>query len=194
MPKCIIKNCNKLTRHKITKEKYCSMHKERIKRHGYPELKREKGEHALEKLPHEIVDDYIQKNCKEMGDNEIAKNLKKMGFKVAQKWNVGYRRRKLGERKYLRGEIQKHRAWVRSQAIKKYGKKCELCGYTMAIDTHHIIPRHKGGPHEIDNLMVVCPNCHALITRKYITLGSRVDIPKTKKKVLKTIKRFYSFL
>ena len=166
------------------------MHLARIRRHGYPELKKD-AYAILEKLPHAVVDDYIRDNCKEKDDNEIVNVLKGMGYKTVTKWNVGYRRRKLGRRKYLRGEIQRHKAWIRSQAIKKYGNICELCGYKLAIDTHHIIPKFQGGLHEIQNLMVICPNCHALITRKIISLKSRKNISKVKKYVLTKIKSFY---
>lgn len=193
MPICKIKGCDKTTQYKNTKQKYCAMHLERIRRHGYPELKRDAYQ-SLEKLPHKIVDNFILKNCEEMIDREIVIKLKKMGYKNIDKWNVGYRRRKLGGRKYLRGEIQKHKAWVRLQAIKKYGKLCELCGYNMAIDTHHILPKHQGGPHEIENLMVVCPNCHGLITRGYLVLKNRAEIPTIRKKILKSIKSFYTTL
>lgn len=193
MPKCKFKDCKNNTRYKNTKEKYCSMHRERIRRHGYPELKTNAYQ-SLEKLPHKIVDNFILQNHLEMIDEEIVVELKKMGFKHATKWGVGYRRRKLGERKYMRGEIKKHKAWVRSQAIKKYGNCCELCGYNTTIDTHHIIPKYQGGLHEIDNLTVICPNCHALITRRKLILNNRKDIPKIKKKIVKNIKKFYNFL
>lgn len=166
------------------------MHLARIRRHRYPELKKERGEHALEKLPHS-VDDFIIKNSKEMIDKEIVLELQKMGHKDVTRWNVGYRRRRLGNRKHLRGDVQKHKAWVRAQAIKKYGNACELCNYNIAIDTHHIIPKYQGGPHEIENLMVVCPNCHALITRGYLVLNTRKDITRVRIKVLKTIKSLY---
>jgi len=166
------------------------MHMARIRRHGYPELKKDAYQ-SLEKLPHRTVDSIILKYCRTMLDVEIVKKLKEMGFKGATKWTVGYRRRKLGGRKYLRGEIQKHKAWIRAQAIKKYGEKCELCGYKAAFNTHHIIAKQDGGNHEIENLMVVCPNCHALITRKMFILKSRKDIPKIRRKVLKLIRRFY---
>ena len=166
------------------------MHLARIRRQGYPEPKID-AYTPLEKLPHDKVDDYIRNNCRRMEDREIAQNLKIMGFRGATVWTVGYRRRKLGGRKYLRGEVQKHKAWVRAQAIKKYGTSCELCSYKLAIDTHHIIPKYKGGFHEINNLMVICPNCHALITRKQITLKSRENIVKIRKIVLGKIKSFY---
>jgi len=169
------------------------MHLARIKRHGYPELKKD-AYCSLEKLPHSVVDDFIYKNCEKMIDQKIAKNLRKMGFKGANQWTVRYRRRKLGIKKYLYGEILKHKAWIRAQAIKKYGNKCELCGYNLSVDTHHIIPKCKGGPHEINNLMLLCPNCHALITRNYFTLKNRKDIPKIKRKIKKIIKSAYPYL
>ncbi|MFH1841415.1 MAG: HNH endonuclease [Candidatus Nealsonbacteria bacterium] len=190
MPKCAIKGCKNFTRYKKTKAIYCLMHLARIKRHGYPELKKDAYQ-SLEKLPHQTVDDFIQKNCWKMLDKEIVKELRKFGFRKANLWIVKYRRRKLGIKKYLYGEIKKHRAWIREQAIKKYGKKCELCEYNATIDTHHIIPKKIGGPHEIDNLMVVCPNCHALISRRVLILKNRKDIHKTQKKVLKLLKSSY---
>lgn len=186
MPKCKIKECNNLTRYKNTTNQYCSMHLTRIKRNGNPELKI--GSHALEKLPHEVVDDFILENQDKMIDIEIANCLKKLGFEGANQWTVKYRRRRLGIKKYLHGEILKHRIWIRSQAIKKYGNKCELCEYRLSIDVHHITPRHKGGLHEVDNLMILCPNCHALITRKIFILDTRNDIPKIQLEIKQLLK------
>lgn len=194
MPKCKIKECQNNTQYRKTKYKYCLMHLARIRRHGYPELKKDKGEHALETLPHKGVDDFILKNCKEMIDEKIVVGLKKLGFNSANVWNVKYRRRKLGIKKYLYGDVQKHKAWVRTQAIKKYGDRCELCFYPFSIDTHHIIPKYLGGPHEIDNLMIVCPNCHSLITRKVLELNSRKDILRIGKLIRKKIKSTYKLL
>lgn len=120
-----------------------------------------------------------------MLDKEVAKKLKRMGFDGATVWTVKYRRRKLGFKKYLYGEIQKHREWIRRQAIKKYGRKCELCDYSLVIEAHHIIPKHKGGLHEIDNLMILCPNCHVLLTRRKLILTSRKDINAIRQKLKK---------
>lgn len=189
-PKCSVPDCPRPSRYKITKKPYCVMHLARVYRHGYPELKKDAYQ-SLEKLPHEIIDEFILKNCKGMFDEEIAAKLQQMGYKNATVWTVGYRRRKLGGRKYLRGEIQKHKAWVRAQAIKKYGSTCELCNYNMTVDTHHIVPKYRGGPHEIDNLMVICPNCHALVTRKKVEIKNRKDIPRIRRKIQKQIRSFY---
>ena len=124
MPKCIIKGCEKFTRYINTKNPYCSMHLARIKRHGHPEL--QKDHHKLEKLPHLIVDDFIRNNCRKLIDIDVAEELKKRGFGQANKWLVRYRRRKLGIKKYLYGEVKKHKAWIRTQAttIYKLQKRC----------------------------------------------------------------------
>lgn len=184
MPKCRVKECKKFTRYKRTRQIYCIVHLARVRRHGYPELKRGAYQ-ALERLPHEFVDDFIRKNCNTMIDREIVKILKKKGYKGSTIWTVKYRRRKLGVKKYLYGEIKKHKAWIRAQAIKKYGNSCELCNYNFTIDTHHVTPKYQGGPHEIDNLMIICPNCHALITRGQLKLHNRAGIPKVRKELLK---------
>lgn len=162
------------------------MHLARIKRNGNTGLKT--GSHGLEKLPHKIVDNYIKRNCKNMLDEEMSNHLKKLGYDNATIWTVKYRRRKLGFKKYLYGEVKKHKAWIRSQAIKKYGQKCEFCDYDLTIDIHHIKPKHKGGLNEIDNLMILCPNCHAIITRKIFILDDRKDILKIKNKIKELLK------
>lgn len=182
MPKCLIKNCKKHTRYKNTKAKYCTMHLARIKRHGYPEQKKD-AYFSLEKLPHKFIDNFIRCNHQKMIDAEILRILKKKGFKNATIWNVKYRSRKLGFKKYLYGEIKKHKTWIRDKAIKKYGQKCELCRYKLSLDIHHITPKSRGGTNEIDNLMVICPNCHALITRRFLHLNSRKDIIKMRNKI-----------
>ncbi len=116
-----------------------------------------------------------------MIDDEMVDKLQKMGFKNANNWTVKYRRRRLGLKKYLYGDVLKHKAWVRTQAIKKYGHACELCNYSLTIETHHVIPKYQGGLHEIENLMVLCPNCRALITRRQIDRRKHTEIPQVRK-------------
>ena len=67
MPKCVFKSCNNFTRYQNTKQIYCPKHLARIKRHGYPELKKD-AYRTLEKLPHEKVDNFIRKNCQKIID------------------------------------------------------------------------------------------------------------------------------
>lgn len=187
MPICKAPNCAKITRHEETTVGYCSMHLARIARNGNLELK-ENPWRSLEKLPHGIVDDFIKKNWRSMKDDELVTILQKMGFRNANNWTVKYRRRNLGFKKYLHGDILKHRAWIRAQAIKRYGNSCELCSYSLTIDAHHIIPRYQGGPHEIENLMILCPNCHALVTRGKIIIKRRADITRLREFMKEKVK------
>lgn len=51
---------------------------------------------------------------------------------------------------------------VKEEIFLKCKRYCSICrkykGRTIEI--HHIVPRHKGGSDDFDNLMPVCPNCH----------------------------------
>lgn len=159
------------------------MHLARVRRNGYAELKKTRGEHKLEKLPHVFIDSFILSKCPYLNDLEITKKLSNLGYKNVTVWNIGYRRRKLGRRKYLLGDIQKHKAWLRQQAIETYGHACELCGFSKVIDIHHVIAKQDGGPHELENLMILCPNCHALITRGHLKIISRSEIAKIRESI-----------
>jgi hypothetical protein len=56
--------------------------------------------------------------------------------------------------------------------LSKYKEKtyCELCGYDKVLDIHHILPRNKGGNDEDCNKIILCPNCHALFHRGFLTI------------------------
>ena len=48
--------------------------------------------------------------------------------------------------------------------IQRAGVGCSLCGWNEAsCDIHHIIHKKDGGSHDIDNLIIICPNCHRSI-------------------------------
>ena len=43
-------------------------------------------------------------------------------------------------------------------------KGCSICGWNESTcDIHHIIQRKDGGSNNMDNLILVCPNCHRII-------------------------------
>lgn len=174
---CKADGCVKPTRFKTGKEQYCPMHKERLKRNGT--LNRKTGSHGLEKLPHDLIDNLIRENI-DKKDSEITKIIHEFGFNDATEWNIKYRRLRLGIKKYDGSSAKK---FVRIKAMNKYGTKCELCGYHHLVDVHHIIEKKNGGSNDIENLLVLCPNCHALITRKIIDIKSREEISDVSKKI-----------
>lgn len=55
----------------------------------------------------------------------------------------------------------------KNRDIKRYllglrGTKCESCSYENVniLQVHHIIPKARGGTNNLNNLKILCPNCH----------------------------------
>jgi hypothetical protein len=62
----------------------------------------------------------------------------------------------------------------RRHALKHYGEKCENCGYNKhekILQVHHIDGDRLNNT--VDNLIVLCPNCHSAITFKYAEMKNR---------------------
>lgn len=60
--------------------------------------------------------------------------------------------------------------------------KCVVCGFDEIVEVHHIHPKYLGGSEEPENLVLLCPNHHALIDRgmlfiNEIDLNKNVDKP-----------------
>lgn len=53
------------------------------------------------------------------------------------------------------------------ELYKKYHGKCLLCGKSkILLQLHHKVPLSEGGTSTIDNLVLLCVNCHALMNLK----------------------------
>lgn len=79
---------------------------------------------------------------------------------------------------------QNVRRKLKELSFSTYGEQCELCGYRVSVDVHHLIPRSENGKGEVSNLAVLCPNHHREV---HIGILSRNDILKIRK--LKTQNR-----
>jgi predicted restriction endonuclease len=55
----------------------------------------------------------------------------------------------------------------RRQIIKICGNKCYICGngFWQILQVHHLLPVNEGGDSGLENLIVLCPNCHATVHR-----------------------------
>lgn len=62
----------------------------------------------------------------------------------------------------LKDKVKNQRA-LKERLIKLRGTSCERCDYpnTKILNVHHKIYRSNGGTNELDNLELICPNCHA---------------------------------
>ncbi|MBT2646733.1 HNH endonuclease [Bacillus sp. ISL-34] len=72
---------------------------------------------------------------------------------------------------------------------------CQVCGFKEGyfntknkklwiIEVDHIIEKSKGGGETVDNLWVLCPNCHAKKTRGIITIDSSKRVVKEKGNII----------
>ena len=71
-------------------------------------------------------------------------------------------------------------------------KNCELCGNTMpvALQSHHLKPKHNGGGNESTNRLTVCANCHCVLTSVMGKLNGNTPRPKDIRHVAKMLYRF----
>lgn len=71
---------------------------------------------------------------------------------------------------------------------------CEVCGWTAPaalvsqpwelLNTHHVVPVAAGGSDEAGNLVVLCPNHHAIAHRATFTRRGRYYGPRTRAELL----------
>lgn len=65
----------------------------------------------------------------------------------------------------LRPQLEFLSKGMYSNIYEFYKNKCVVCGFSEIIEVHHIIPRRSGGSDDVNNLIVLCPNHHALAER-----------------------------
>lgn len=93
-----------------------------------------------------------------------SKTLKAIVAKREHPWNKG--------KTYImakRTTYANKGAWM--MALKRlFRDECMRCGWAEApCDCHHILPKSDGGKNTIENGIILCPNCHRLISINAIT-------------------------
>lgn len=83
----------------------------------------------------------------------VAQNRKKTPWNAGQTYSI----RKGGN------EYSTRHAWSKA-AIRTFGNKCQVCGWSEArCDVHHKVSRELGGKNTLDNAMILCPNHHRIL-------------------------------
>ncbi len=54
--------------------------------------------------------------------------------------------------------------------------RCELCDddAKFILEHHHIVPRSKNGSDSTDNLIALCPSCHAVVEKFRSSIRNRI--------------------
>jgi len=79
-------------------------------------------------------------------------------------------------------KLDKKRCDYRKKAFKHYPHRCEICCYNKFIDVldvHHIDGNRKNS--KLENLIILCENCHGEITRGCSILVNRKLVPNKEK-------------
>lgn len=116
---------------------------------------------------------FVRANWKKMTDKEISLKLG-IGEDV-----IKYYRKQYNMWKNRKGTSkQKHKA----DSMRQYGTSCEVCNLPIT-ELHHIVPKSR----DISDLSILCPTCHAVITRKLIVINSREELQTKLKPFIKNL-------
>lgn len=114
----------------------------------------------------DIILDMILANASRV--KGITSKVKQM-HTIATAANINEKRIKV-EKQKRDGIVKEYRKIIssnREAIIEAMGNKCGVCGMECKgiLVIHHILPLQQGGNNDKENLVVVCPNCHALLHR-----------------------------
>ncbi len=65
---------------------------------------------------------------------------------------------------------------ARSLAFSRFGKRCMVCGFDVIVAVHHIQLRSNGGTNDLTNLIVLCPNHHAMAHAHLISIDELIHL------------------
>lgn len=117
---------------------------------------------------------YIRKNWRKMSDKEIAKEL---GITPEV---IKYYRMQFNLWKNRKGTSKQGQ---KSEGMRLYGKNCEICNLPLT-ELHHL----QSHSNNFNDWCILCPNCHAVLTRKLVIVKTRKEL---KTKLFPYIKNLY---
>ena len=115
----------------------------------------------------ELIEDIITLNLEELSNTRSR--VKKMSA-LSSLYDI--RDKSIKKEKMIRKstimERRKAIAAYREDIIELHSGKCDICGMDckQILVVHHILPLHDGGTNDLENLKVLCPNCHAFIHKE----------------------------
>jgi len=116
---------------------------------------------------------YIRHNWRTMTDKQMAEKLG-ISLEIIKYYRMNY-------------NLWKNRKGTSKQKFKKdgmrlYGNNCEICNLSIS-ELHHIKPKSTNPQY----WSILCPTCHAVITRRLIVINSRSELKTKLKPYIKTL-------
>jgi 5-methylcytosine-specific restriction endonuclease McrA len=95
--------------------------------------------------------------------NEIEAYIEELrSLRLDDLTSIKEKRRKLRHKKRTRRQYQKLRPTLKRQLENKFGSKCAYCESTEKLEIDHITPVFRKGDNDINNLQILCRNCHLI--------------------------------
>jgi predicted restriction endonuclease len=114
----------------------------------------------------DILEDAKRRYDGEMSDEELLEKYPTKSQRAAFAVNVMAlieedEKREREKRNLLRKDIAKNR----KEFLTLLGEKCFICDFDFydLLHIHHKVRLKDGGSNEIENLVLLCPNCHSLL-------------------------------
>lgn len=90
----------------------------------------------------------------------------------------------------ISGASRSSRPFGSRKAKVRDGFSCRICGFDLAVHTHHIMHKKDGGSNHLDNLITLCPNHHALAHAGILTSVEMIEALKKPLTVVNNEMRF----
>lgn len=70
-------------------------------------------------------------------------------------------------------EVSNTGKWTR--VYRDRGGVCEIpgCGFDDVLEIHHLVPKKSGGTDDLSNLIILCPNHHAMLHHGLVQINAR---------------------
>ena len=86
-------------------------------------------------------------------------------------WRGKYDPKRAGSLKSYPSTYQQKKKEAKIQALGAHCARCNYHEFTQVLELHHLVAKKKGGKDDLNNLILLCANCHLAHHRGAINIG-----------------------
>jgi transposase-like protein len=137
-------------------------------RKNHPEYHKKYGSSKLDAHPvltKELIEQEYLTNGLKMRDIATKYGY---GYVTVNKWVNKYQ---IKTRRMSDYQTKTTFSSISREVRKERNNTCEICGWNKGTcDVHHKVAQKNNGTHDKENLIVLCPNCHRLVTESKLKI------------------------